>query len=293
MNNERLEYRPQTEDLHSHLEMFELRGERDGLHVLIVGGIHGDELTPYVILNSLRDKKVTHGQITVVPFLNSTGLVNRNHEHPGLGIDINRVFNKPEYPELDMLKGLIQNADLVIDFHTHQYTQTLPYGVHMYTADPSLNTQVRHYMQKLGLNYVENVGLELVTHRAQGTMIAYALRQNKVALIVETSNLHAIKAEEIGKIKEAILTISNPEAPVLSEKLQEVKKFDAQLDIIVDSLATQLGYYILTGETLFSGWDTTTTQRTHVVAPEQGQVVTLPTLTYMKKGYSFYRLTAS
>ncbi len=102
-----------------------MRGDRDGAHLLVIAGVHGDECEPMVaarrLLRRLRFMRL-RGQVTVIPILNEDAR-RRKERTGGDGLDLARTF--PGRADGSLTEQVaftatqhIGNADCLIDMHT-------------------------------------------------------------------------------------------------------------------------------------------------------------------------------
>ncbi len=102
------------------------RGKADGPVLLLIAGIHGDELNGVEIIRELLAKKYTrpeNGIVIVIPTLNIFGFINQTREFPD-GKDLNRMFpgsNKGSLASIfahHLMNEIIPHVDYCIDYHT-------------------------------------------------------------------------------------------------------------------------------------------------------------------------------
>lgn len=103
------------------------RSLKPGPTVLLLAGVHGDEINGVEILRrTLRQKtftKLTAGTVVVVPLLNVYGFDNFSRDVPD-GKDVNRSFPGTATGSLasriahGLSRSLLANCDLAVDFHT-------------------------------------------------------------------------------------------------------------------------------------------------------------------------------
>ncbi len=106
------------------LEVF--RGEMPGPHVLIIGGVHGDEINGVEIVRRTLADHLFHnllaGTVIVVPLLNVYGFINFSREVPD-GKDVNRSFPGSMSGSLAsrvariVTKNIVPQVDILIDCH--------------------------------------------------------------------------------------------------------------------------------------------------------------------------------
>lgn len=102
------------------------RAKEDGPCLLILAGIHGDEVNGVEIVRQIVSKGYhipQKGTIICVPVLNVFGFINKTREFPD-GRDLNRMFPGSKTGALasrfanDFMKQVAFNADYCLDFHT-------------------------------------------------------------------------------------------------------------------------------------------------------------------------------
>jgi predicted deacylase len=102
------------------------RGKKPGPCLLLMGGIHGDELNGVEIVRQIVAKgynKPDVGTIICIPLLNVFGFLNQTREFPD-GRDLNRVFPGSKDGSLasrfafHLMKDVIPYVDYCIDYHT-------------------------------------------------------------------------------------------------------------------------------------------------------------------------------
>ena len=102
------------------------RAKHDGPTLLLVAGIHGDELNSVEIIREMLSKKYTRpdkGMVICIPTLNIFGFINKAREFPD-GKDLNRMFPGSKKGSLasilanHMMKEIIPLTDYCIDYHT-------------------------------------------------------------------------------------------------------------------------------------------------------------------------------
>ena len=107
------------------LRLRTIEGHRPGGHVLILGGVHGDEYEPMAAIRRLAellDPATLRGRVTLVPVLNEPAFQQNARTGPD-GLDLARTF--PGNPHGSVTERiahagaeLIRSADFLIDLHT-------------------------------------------------------------------------------------------------------------------------------------------------------------------------------
>lgn len=129
------------------LKTKEFRGPRDGPHLLLTGGVHGDEYEPMFALRRLireltRIEGTLRGRVTVAPVVNEAAYW-RSARAAEDGLDLARTC--PGRPDgtitertADALSRMIRGADFYIDLHTggtiYDLVPLIGYALHPDTA---------------------------------------------------------------------------------------------------------------------------------------------------------------
>lgn len=102
------------------------RAKTDGPVLLLMAGVHGDEINGVAIVRDMIRKKLNipqKGIVICIPVLNVFGYLNLSREFPD-GRDLNRVFPGSEKGSLAsqfahrFIKEIIPHVDYIIDYHT-------------------------------------------------------------------------------------------------------------------------------------------------------------------------------
>ncbi len=112
------------------LKQYSFQGQGDGPHLLITGGVHGDEFEPIAAIRRLRlmlqqkapELASLRGRITLVPVVNESAFL-RGHRCGEDGKDLARTCpGRPDGTLTEQtahaLSQLIHSADFYIDLHT-------------------------------------------------------------------------------------------------------------------------------------------------------------------------------
>jgi predicted deacylase len=114
------------------------RAKNPGPTVLLIGGIHGDEINGVEIVRRFIEQELSghlvRGSIIAIPLLNVYGFINFSREVPD-GKDVNRSFPGSSTGSLasrvarTLTKKILPYVDLALDFHTggasrYNYPQT-------------------------------------------------------------------------------------------------------------------------------------------------------------------------
>jgi hypothetical protein len=102
------------------------RGKKPGPRLLLVGGIHGDEVNGVEIVRQIISKGINKpdvGTVICIPLLNVFGFLSQQREFPD-GRDLNRVFPGSKDGSLasrfayHVMKEVVPHVDYCIDYHT-------------------------------------------------------------------------------------------------------------------------------------------------------------------------------
>ena len=107
------------------LATHEIHGRQAGPHLLITGGVHGDEFEPMAAIRRLMteiDPSQLKGRVTLVPVVNEPAF-RRGHRTAEDGLDLartcpGRIDGSITEQIAHRLSELIRSADLYIDLHT-------------------------------------------------------------------------------------------------------------------------------------------------------------------------------
>jgi predicted deacylase len=144
------------------LEAHEIVGQRPGPHLLITGGVHGDEFEPMAAVRRLIaeiDAQNLCGRVTLVPVVNEPAF-RRGQRTAEDGLDLARTC--PGRPDGSITEQIafalsqrIRAADLYIDLHTGGTRLTVqPLSGYMLHRDPDVLARQRRMAQAFGLPLV-------------------------------------------------------------------------------------------------------------------------------------------
>jgi predicted deacylase len=144
------------------LALREIRGDAPGPHVLITGGVHGDEFEPMAavrrLIGALRPGDL-RGRVTLVPVVNEPAF-RRGQRTAEDGLDLARTCpGRPDGSVTERiaheLSGLIRAADFYIDLHTGgTRLRVLPLAGYTLHPDPAVLAAQRRMARAFGLPVV-------------------------------------------------------------------------------------------------------------------------------------------
>ncbi len=101
--------------------------KKEGKRILLLAGIHGDEVNGIEILRKIIEQKILSdlqcGSVVVIPVLNVFGFINFKRDVPS-GKDVNRSFPGNRNGSLasrvakKLTEYILPNVDMIIDFHS-------------------------------------------------------------------------------------------------------------------------------------------------------------------------------
>ena len=125
-------------DTHIDIAVNVYRSREPGPVILLMGGVHGDEINGIEIVRRMMESKSIHnlqrGTVITIPLLNVYGFINFSREVPD-GKDVNRSFPGSMIGSLasrvarTLTKKILPYIDIALDFHTggasrYNYPQT-------------------------------------------------------------------------------------------------------------------------------------------------------------------------
>lgn len=165
-----------------------LVGPQPGPHLLVIGGVHGDEFEPMLTCRRLLaeiDESQLRGKLTVIPCVNEPAFA-RCHRTGEDGLDLARVCpgdpaGTPTRQIAAALSHEIRNADALIDLHTagQRYHMLRLSGYTLHPDAQVLATQ-RALARAFGLPIVWGTN-----PRFNGTSLSVARDAGKPAIYVE------------------------------------------------------------------------------------------------------------
>ncbi|WP_226377467.1 succinylglutamate desuccinylase/aspartoacylase domain-containing protein [Haloterrigena turkmenica] len=101
--------------------MYRTVAAADGPTVLVVGGVHGNEVAGYEAASAIAEWEIDAGTLVTIPYANADAVEQRTRTGED-GVDLNRQFPEGEEPTTDLARELwtvVDNydPDVVIDLH--------------------------------------------------------------------------------------------------------------------------------------------------------------------------------
>ncbi len=137
----------------------------DGPTVVVVGGVHGNEVAGYRAAAQVVDMPIERGRLVVVPRANAAAIENGTRNVPGGG-DLNRKFPVGEKPTSELARalwGVVRryDPDVFIDLHESKgvYDGDIAGGVGQaifHSRDAAAAADAREAAEYLNQNYVDD-----------------------------------------------------------------------------------------------------------------------------------------
>jgi len=183
------------------IESIHHQGPHPGPHILLLGGVHGDECPGYLALDALAERfargqlELVAGQVTIIPRVNAQAVALGQHY---IDENLNRLITRhvnPDTHEKKLANALIpflDAADVVLDIHG----TTAPTAPFVFLDDEG--APCRAWAQSLGVSYMLAGWPALYEAGPDVSTTEYAMRQGKLALTVEAGQMADSAAASIG-----------------------------------------------------------------------------------------------
>lgn len=205
--------------------------------VLIIAGVHGNELTAMKSAELLVDyfefcrengayivEDMHFSSLTVLNYVNKYGLIHNKREsgHLENPFDLNRGYNEPEDIR-NLIKKEIDKADIIVDIHSSPRIIKALFLVDNGSKFP------RQYIQ----DYCD---LPVVVRNSTGgTIKSYAMSLDKLGLTLETNGMEVIDKESVKIAKSAIVELITH-----ADKIWEKYKEESPVSYPEDKLLTYI-----------------------------------------------------
>lgn len=185
------------------MNKFEIEGKNNiGKKILIITGVHGNELTPIYcgfLLSKLDYSSYDFKKITIISAINKNGIIKNTREIPSNSTsDLNRMFNYDiNVNEKEELEKEIKEHDIIIDIHSSPKCDNFV----LLNQDENTNSYV-NFCMKNDISY-------LIRYSAANTIKKYCIDLNKISFTLELNRINYIDniSAEFGK--DIVLKIIN------------------------------------------------------------------------------------
>ncbi|MCE9606284.1 MAG: succinylglutamate desuccinylase/aspartoacylase family protein [Planctomycetia bacterium] len=199
-------------------------GPLDGPHLLITGGVHGDEFEPMAAIRRLLetiDPAQVRGRITLVPVVNEPAFL-RGERTAEDELDLARTCPGRDDGSTTeriaaALSRLIREADFYIDLHTAGTVfQMLPLAGYVLHEDPNILAQQRVMARAFGLPVVWGTN-----GRLQGRSLSIARDAGVPAIYVENGGGGMCDARRVSEMVEGCRNVARAFGILDDGSLQE------------------------------------------------------------------------
>lgn len=283
------------------VESLTIEGAQSGKHLLILGGIHGDEYEPMAAVRQLRTRispEKLSGRVTLVPVVNQPAYERINRRGPD-DLDLARTF--PGSPDGSITQQIahevtqiIKSVDYMIDLHTGGlYSNLAPFSGYTLHPDSAILETQRQMARAFNLPVAWGTsahldGRSLSAARDLGVPAIYAEWGGGSGCDPEAVEGYATGClsvmSELG-----MLNISVEQKPILYH-IEDDRKDSGHLQL--QNHATVSGFFepsvqlmdqVQTGDVLGSICSVTGEEVTSVIASQTGVILGLRTLPYVEK----------
>lgn len=193
--------------LHTHtpvqVPVFVERAEKDGPVLLLMAGMHGDEINGMEIIRRVIRKgwnKPNEGTIICIPVFNIFGYLNIKRELPD-GRDLNRCFPGTKNGSLasqfayHFMKDIAPHVDIVIDFHTGSAQRSNAPQVRCVMTDPISMELARVFNPPFIVHskYIAKSVREALNKRGKKILLFEGGKTNSINESVVTEGLNGIQ----------------------------------------------------------------------------------------------------
>ena len=179
------------------------RANVDGPTVLLMAGLHGDEINGIEIIRRIIRKKMhipTSGTIICLPVFNIFGFLNMKRELPD-GRDLNRSFPGTKSGSLasqfayHFMKEIAPHVDYIIDFHTGAAQRSNYPQIRCVLADEESYTLAKIFNPPFILNssYISKTVREAVIVRGKRMLLFEGGKANSMDRLVIDEGISGVK----------------------------------------------------------------------------------------------------
>jgi len=199
-----------TKTHHSLFNSFVIKAKYDGPHVLIIAGVHGDELEPMLAARNLINKlnrNLMNGKVTVLPVANGSAF-NLASRCGRDGLDLARTFPGKKNGSLTQktayaISRLIQTADYLIDLHTGgALLDILPLTGYLLHSSEKVLTKQRQMAQAFNLPVIWGTDAEV-----EGRTLSVARDYNIPAIYAECRGGLAINKNTVDLYEDGCMNV--------------------------------------------------------------------------------------
>jgi predicted deacylase len=281
-----------------------IEGDQPGPHLLITGGVHGDEFEPMVAIRRLKKRPELaslHGKLTLIPVVNEAAFARGNRVADD-GLDLARTC--PGRPAGSItertahaLSELIRSADYYIDLHTGGLALTVwPLVGYMLHANASVLDKQRAMARAFNLPVIWGTD-----SRLEGRSLSVARDANVPAIYCEYLGGGGCSRASVEAYVQGCLNVMGRlamlDAPQPASRvkivIEDPRPQSGHMQVCYPApsagcfeAAVELGQAIEAGRPLGRVVDPLGHERHEVLATQTGRIIVLRTFSAVRKGDS-------
>ncbi len=176
---------------------------KDGFNILIISGVHGNELSPiystYLLNNYIQQHKIgDYNSLTIITGVSNNAIIENSRDlvnsHTN---DLNRMFSNFNINEKELLKEYIDANDIIIDIHSSPNCTEFV----LINQDENANSYVE-FCKEIGVTY-------LLRYSNANTIKKFCLEKGKICFTLELNLLNYIDLVSSEKGVDIIINIIN------------------------------------------------------------------------------------
>jgi predicted deacylase len=253
------------------------RKGRGSPRLLVVAGIHGDELNGVEaagqIINDMNPEK---GTLSVIEIANPPAYDHCSRENPDDGVDLNRCFPGEESTPSGRIAMAVfeevKKADVIVDLHTGSRNRLFA---------PHVRLRVKNERQK-ELATATKLPVLIEDYKSK-TLQAEAIRAGVPTVTIEAGEAEKIDPEYVEATKDAVKNLM-VYGGMLSGKPAKSGPLYLKRERIRSPVDGTLGLYVGIGDRLKEGQLISGVNGVEIFAPFTGTVLGVWTDSYIKKG---------
>jgi uncharacterized protein len=287
------------------IQLVEIKGKNSGPHLLVTGGVHGDEFEPMAAVRQLiqlfqsDDSPELSGRLTLIPVVNEPAYQN-SHRTASDGKDLARTCPGSEEGTITeriafKFSQIIESADYYIDLHTGGTTITvLPMAGYVLHSDPEVLDKQRAMAKAFNLPIVWGTSAE-----HDGRSLSVARDAGIPAIYTEYLGSATCNKDGIRSYYEGCLNVmallkmieQNPPVNKVVHVVEDRKTESGHMQLSNPSPMTgffepaiQLGDQVHTGDLIGTVCNVLGTEKISVISKANGIILTLKTFSFVPEG---------
>lgn len=261
------------------------KGENEkGKNVLIIAGVHGNEITPIYTLASMIKNNLFNlskiNKLTILNGINITGIKNCERDMVENDTqDLNRIFtNETKINSVKLLKDKIKENDIVIDIHSSE--SCIEFA--LIDIDEYTNS-IKSWCEKSKL-------LCAFRYSNTNTIKRYCLEKGKPSITFEINKLKLIDFDSAEETFYLINNLLDNVDFTLKKDIPNVKEF-LEIKTYEEGILEHHfvnGDYFYKGDILYTLYDFELNEISNPIATFDGYVICDPQKSYVSRGEIIY-----